>query len=108
MMQSQEGVRSMPGGRAGAALSIVIPCLDVAPVLPRQLEALANQCWSQHFEVIIADNGSTDGTAAVARGHAARLPALRVVDASDRRGRQYACNRGAASAPNAVVFVDAD
>jgi GT2 family glycosyltransferase len=109
MVESQDGERQVPHGcgRAGAALSVVIPCLDVATVLPRQLDALAAQHWSKDFEVIIADNGSTDGTPAVARGYA-HLPKLRVIDASDHGGRQHACNRGAASAPNAVVFVDAD
>jgi GT2 family glycosyltransferase len=107
MVESHEDERPMTRGCGGAALSVVIPCLDVAPVLTRQLDALAAQRWSKDFEVIVADNGSTDGTAAVARGYAA-LPSLQVVDASDRRGRQHACNRGAASAPNAVVFVDAD
>ena len=31
-----------------------------------------------------------------------------VVDASDRRGRQHACNVGAAAAGSGMVFVDAD
>ncbi|HET9729775.1 MAG TPA: glycosyltransferase [Acidimicrobiia bacterium] len=91
-----------------AELSIVIPCRNVAAVLPRQLDALARERWGHPWEVVIADNGSTDDTRTVATSFAHRLPALRIVDAGSRAGRQYACNEGAKSAGRAVVFVDAD
>ncbi|MBF2059991.1 glycosyltransferase family 2 protein, partial [Fischerella thermalis] len=41
-------------------VSVIIPCLNAAETIGVQLEALANQQWSQPWEVIIADNGSTD------------------------------------------------
>jgi glycosyltransferase involved in cell wall biosynthesis len=91
-----------------AVLSVVIPCLNAADVLPRQLEALTRQEWDGTWDVILADNGSTDNTLAIAQSYEQRLPALRVVDASQQRGRQYACNAGAAAAGHAVVFIDAD
>ena len=91
-----------------AELSIVIPCLNAATCLPRQLDALAAQRWDRRWEVIVADNGSTDATAAVARTYVDRVPNLRVVDASARRGRQHACNAGARAAAAAIAFVDAD
>ena len=100
--------RFVPRDAPAADLSVVIPCLNAADVLPRQLEALATQEWDGSWDVIVADNGSTDATAAIARSYEARLPALRVVDASDRRGRQYACNAGALVAGRAIVFIDAD
>jgi GT2 family glycosyltransferase len=90
-------------------LSVVIPCLNAAADLPGQLAALAGQDWRGSWEVVVADNGSDDGTAAVAMSFADRLPRLRVVDASDRRGRHHACNVGMRDATGAaVVFVDAD
>ena len=91
-----------------ADLSVVIPCLNAADVLPRQLDALVSQEWNGSWNVIVADNGSTDETTAIARSYEPRLPSLRVVDASDRRGRQYACNAGARVAGKAIVFIDAD
>jgi GT2 family glycosyltransferase len=91
-----------------ADLSVVIPCLDVETVLGRQLRALSEQRWTRPWEVIVADNGSTDATVEVAQSLAAKLPQLRIVDASGRHARQYACNRGAQQASNAVVFIDAD
>jgi glycosyltransferase involved in cell wall biosynthesis len=90
-------------------LSVVIPSLNVADVLPAQLEALAEQHWDGAWEVVVADNGSHDGTARVAERYQHRVPQLRVVDASARRGRHHACNIGVKNAAGrSVVFVDAD
>ena len=42
--------------------SVVIPCLQAGATLDLQLEALAAQKDALPFEVVIADNGSTDNT----------------------------------------------
>jgi len=90
-------------------LSVVIPCLNGAATIADQLEALANQQWSQPWEVIFADNGSTDESLAIARRYQERIPNLRIVDASDRRGQPYALNAGVAAAKGeAVALCDAD
>jgi glycosyltransferase involved in cell wall biosynthesis len=89
-------------------LSVVIPCLNEERTLGRQLEALAVQEADFPWEVVVADNGSTDRTVEVARGFAGRLPALNVVH-EPRRGRHHACNAGAAAARGELlVFVDGD
>src|SRR2546425_5886760 len=93
----------------GMRLSVVIPCRNTADRLPRQLEALTREKWQGGWEVVIADNGSTDGTREVAEGFRDRLPHLLVVDASARRGASYARNVGARSASgDAFLFLDAD
>jgi glycosyltransferase involved in cell wall biosynthesis len=90
-------------------LSVVIAALDAAGDIPGQLEALARQEWSQPWEVVVADNGSSDATVAVVERYRDRLPALRVVDASDRRGQAHALNVGVREARGAaIVFCDAD
>ena len=90
-------------------LTVVIPALDAADDIARQLDALARQEWDQPWEVMVADNGSTDGTRAVVEGYADRLPGLRVVDASETRGQAHALNAGVESArAEAVAFCDAD
>lgn len=84
-------------------------CLDAAETVERQLEALAAQDVSQPWELIVADNGSRDETAAIVERYRDRLPELRVVDASDRRGQAHALNVGVAEARGAaVLFCDAD
>jgi glycosyltransferase involved in cell wall biosynthesis len=90
-------------------LSVIIPCFNAADTLGAQLAALAAQEWGQPWEVIIADNNSTDGSVEVARAYQARLPHLRIVDASGRKGQPYALNAGAAAARGeSLVFCDAD
>ncbi len=88
--------------------SVVIPVRNGANVLAFQLEALAQQTESD-FEVIVSDNGSTDGTRTVACEWLDRLSHLRVVDSSGRPGVCYARNVGAAAATtNSLLFCDAD
>src|SRR5436305_2382407 len=90
-------------------LSVVIPCLNAAATIAVQLEALAGQSWEGEWEVIVADNGSTDGSREIVESYRGRLPGLRLVDASDRRGQAHARNLGAAAATgDAFLFCDAD
>ena len=90
-------------------LSVIIPCLNAASTIGVQLEALAKQQWHQPWEVIVADNGSTDESLAIVELYKARIPNLRVADASARRGQPCALNVGAMAATGeALAFCDAD
>jgi glycosyltransferase involved in cell wall biosynthesis len=90
-------------------LSIVIPCFNVANTIATQLEALARQSSSYPWEVVVADNGSTDGTVLITERYKERLPSLRIVDTSARRGAAHARNMGASAARGeALLFCDAD
>lgn len=91
------------------ALSVVVPCMNGAGVIGDQLTALARQQWHRTWEVIVADNGSTDDTAAVIEKHKTQLPNLRLVDASRKPGAAHARNAGVAAARGqAIAFCDAD
>jgi glycosyltransferase involved in cell wall biosynthesis len=79
-------------------VELVLPCLDEATglawLLPRVPPEIA---------VILADNGSTDGSAQIARDHAAR-----VIDVP-QRGYGAACQAGLLAArADIVVVMDAD
>ena len=88
--------------------SVVIPVRDGAAVIGIQLAALAAQSVSD-FEVIVSDNGSTDGTRAAALAWQDRLPHLRIVDSSQRAGVAQARNVGArVAATDKIMFCDAD
>lgn len=108
-----------PGDSGGAEellpaeprISIVIPCYNAARTLELQLAALARQIWAGWWEVLIVDNGSTDGTIAAAQDCVRRLGLARVrmLSARARRGAAHARNAGAAAAEGDVLaFVDAD
>jgi glycosyltransferase involved in cell wall biosynthesis len=90
-------------------ISVVIPALDAEATLPALLDALEAQAYEGAWEVVVADNGSSDATHAVAESYRGRLPGLRVVDASAHRGPAHARNVGARAAlGDALAFVDAD
>lgn len=90
-------------------LSLVIACLNGGATIGDLLDALATQRWSKPWEVIIADNGSTDNTLHVVEAYKSRIQNLRVVDASQRRGQPYALNVGVeAAAGENVARCDAD
>lgn len=90
-------------------LSVVIPCLNAADTIVVQLEAFSKQQCSEPWEIIIADNGSTDKTLEIVKQYQQNLPNLRVVDASATKGSAHARNVGASVAlSNNLAFCDAD
>ncbi len=90
-------------------VSVVLPVRDGACTLMRQLEALAASRTERRWELIVSDNGSTDGTRAVVEAWRGRLPRLTVVDSSARRGVSYARNVGVlASRGRYVLHCDDD
>ena len=90
-------------------LSVVVPCRNNANSIGVQLAALARQEWRSAWEVIVADNGSTDGTLEIVEQHRRSFPRLRLIDASARRGAAHARNAGVAAARGeAIAFCDAD
>src|SRR2546423_10557404 len=90
-------------------VSVVVAVLDEEAHLGEQLAALAEQTYTGAWEVLVVDNGCTDGSIDVALRFARRLPGLQIVDASERRSLAHARNRGAAEAQgDLLAFCDAD
>ncbi len=96
-------------GDAPVRLSVVIPCFNEADRIGDLLESLGRQSSPVGWEVLVADNGSTDATATVVAGFKNRLPVLRIVDGASRSGAAHARNEGARQARGDwIVFCDAD
>ncbi|GAA3751063.1 hypothetical protein GCM10022240_00360 [Microbacterium kribbense] len=97
------------GRGATAIVSVIIPAFNAADTLGEQLDALQRQREAPEFELLVCDNGSTDATTTIAHAWRDRLPQLRLVDASARRGASAARNYGAAQARSDILlFCDAD
>lgn len=79
-------------------VDVILPCLDEAAALPALLRRLPSG-----YHAIVADNGSTDGSAAVAAAHGA------TVVHEPQRGFGAACHAGLLVATAEIVcFLDAD
>lgn len=90
-------------------VTVIVPAYNAAATIVEQLEALQRQQTSLSFEVIVADNGSTDQTAKIVTEFMTEWPALRLIDAASRRGSAHARNEGAKAARgDALAFCDAD
>lgn len=85
--------------RSGPRIAVVIPALDEAQSIARVVEGLREQVLLASGDIIVVDNGSTDGTADVASGAGA------TVVLEERRGYGYACLAGVLAAKDAEVIV---
>lgn len=106
-----------PSGREPELVSVIVPAHNASGTLAEQVEALRAQDHDDPWELVLADNGSTDDTVAVFQrsvaggGPDAPVPwdAARVVDASAVAGSAHARNVGAAAARGDLLcFCDAD
>jgi glycosyltransferase involved in cell wall biosynthesis len=79
-------------------IDVVLPCLNEAGALPWVLSRMPSG-----YRPIVADNGSVDGSAAIAADHGARVVSV------PQRGFGAACHAGLLAAVSEVVCVmDAD
>jgi glycosyltransferase involved in cell wall biosynthesis len=90
-------------------ISVVVAVRNGMPWLEEQLRALAQQQCNEPWEVVVADNGSTDESRMVVQEWAHRADMIRLIDASAVRGPGAARNAGVRSARGELLaFCDAD
>jgi glycosyltransferase involved in cell wall biosynthesis len=92
-------------------LSIIIPSYNEESRLPATLDRIAaylSDC-GREAEVLVVDDGSKDGTAAVADYFRIKIPTLRVVSNGVNRGKGYSVRHGMQEARGRIaLFTDAD
>ncbi len=88
-------------------ISVVIPAYNAETTLRAAVESAAAQTYSP-LEIVIVDDGSSDGTLALARELAAKDDRIRVVHQANG-GLSNARNRGTREAAGALVgYLDSD
>jgi glycosyltransferase involved in cell wall biosynthesis len=92
-------------------LSIIIPAYNEESRLPATLERIVEYLSTsgREAEVLVVDDGSKDGTAAVAEYFRIKIPTLRVVANGVNRGKGFSVRHGMQEARGRIaLFTDAD
>lgn len=102
----------VPPARGGPRVSVLIPARDEADNLRRLLPVLRASVYGD-WEIVILDDGSADGTAAVIDEHASADPRITAMEGGDPppgwNGKNWACHQLAERASGEVLlFCDAD
>lgn len=98
----QEQIPSVPG-----LVSICVPVYNTAPYLSRCIDSLLSQTYS-HIEIILADDGSNDGSGDICDAYAAKESRIHVIH-KQQGGEASARNAALASAHGQyIMFIDSD
>ena len=93
--------------------SIVIPTYNRQPILEKCLRAMENQVLRpggqvEGYEIVLVDDGSTDGTVEWIRASAAEFPHVKLYE-QNHKGAAIARNFGVQKAEgNTIIFIDSD
>ena len=93
------------------SLSVVIPCYNEEQRLPRTIEQVERYLDAKGaaYEIVLVDDGSSDGTRMIMDAAAERNPAVRIEALPHNRGKGRALAEGVAVARGELILVtDAD
>jgi hypothetical protein len=90
-------------------LSVIVIAFNEEARIGACLRSLVNQRTKLDYEILVVDDGSTDGTAKAVEEVAAESPRVRLIEHGTNRGRGAARRTGQdATGASLVGFVDAD
>ncbi len=100
---------TLVAGRPALDVTVVVPTRDRATSLAQLLDSLCHQeANSPTYDVVVVDNGSSDGTRAVVADYRRKFPVVRYLF-EPRPGASHARNRGIASTDAGILaFIDDD
>ena len=87
---------------ASTAVSVVIPTYNAEGFLADTLESVLAQGWSR-LEVVVVDDGSTDGTPSLLRSYVARYPEIIRVVSQENQGPAAARNAGILASKHPLI-----
>jgi hypothetical protein len=86
-------------------VSIIIPVWNAVEYLPRCLDSIVSQTWDHgKIEVILVDDGSTDGSSALCDDYAEKHPVFRVYHQENTGSPGAPRNRGIEVATGEFIF----
>lgn len=90
-------------------ISIVVPCYNEEGNIEPLFEAISRNTEGFNWELILVDDGSSDGTFRMIRALVAKTPRVRGIRFSRNFGHQYALLAGlSGSSGDVIVTIDAD
>ncbi len=98
-------------GSAAVDLSVVIPAFNEQWRLPTTLIDVIDYCdlYAGVYEIVVVDDGSTDGTVQAVRKFEKIRPQVRLISYPRNHGKGYAVRTGVLNAKGAkILFADAD
>ena len=91
----------------GYGCTVVIPCCNEEDNIEEAVRRVPKM--GKNTEIIVVNDGSTDGTAGVVSSLEKEIPGLRLIDYSPNRGKGYAVEQGFNAASEEVMMIlDAD
>ncbi len=91
-----------------ALISIVMPAYNASKTIAAAMDSVLIQTYP-HWELIVIDDGSQDGTKSIAEQYAARDARVRILTNEVNRGVSFSRKRGVESARGQwIAFLDSD
>jgi dolichyl-phosphate beta-glucosyltransferase len=92
-------------------LSILVPSYNEKRRLPKTLDTIFEYLQSRPYraEILVIDDGSSDGTAEVVTAYQQKYPGLRLISNGGNRGKGFSVRHGMLEARGEIaLFTDAD